>query len=80
MNLHAENLDVLVSAPDFLGEELQFRLKARIFVAEDVELDFHGPGLVLQVLFLEVRVERKDGLQVQAQNILDLLSLQLSGV
>jgi hypothetical protein len=27
-----------------------------------------------------VRVERKDGLQIQAQNILDLLSLQLSGV
>ena len=80
MNLHAEHLDVLVSAADFLGEELQFGLEARILVAEDIELDFHGPGLVLQVLFLEVRVERKDGLQIQAQNILDLLSLQLSGV
>jgi hypothetical protein len=47
VDLHAEDLDVLVPAIDFLLHEGKFGLKPHVLIPEDVELDFDRTGLIL---------------------------------
>ena len=47
VDLHAEDLDILVPAVDFLLQESQLGLESHVLVPQDVELNFNRTGLVL---------------------------------